>query len=474
MSDEIVITDTLDEVRELLHNAPDASSLCEIGLSMIVRGEGAARAVVETLEKMNVVRGARVTVLSDAVAKRYGDSDVLDVVLNELGAAFRADVVKVIASFPNSLVLADEATVAGAISDVARHAPQALVSVGSGTVVDIGKVAARELSLVHVVVQTAASVNGFSDGHSVLLVKGVKRTTPSRWPDALIIDPCVLARAPLAMARSGLGDQLSMFSAAADWYLSDAVGFDVSFSPTVVALMRRSFVGLGSSLREVGEGSSDAVTSLASCLAVGGIAMGVAGRTAPSSGTEHLISHLLEMYADASGTPSASHGSQVGVSSVFAMLLWRHVRDHLTTGVRQVSGINIASRERVLETFAHLDTTGALAEECWTAYERKARWMSAHLGDVQRVVSEWSAHDVVVEDLLGPVGDVSAMLRDAQAPLSFSQLEPAPPQDVVAWSIANGHLMRDRFTIIDLAVLVGFWTPDNIAAIMKELDDLAS
>jgi glycerol-1-phosphate dehydrogenase [NAD(P)+] len=473
VSNEIVIIDTLDEVREFLHNASDAASFREIGLSMIVRGEGAARAIVETLEKLKVERGAPVTVLSDTTAKRYGDLDVLDVVLEVLVSAYRVDVVKVTASTPASIVLADESTVEGAIEDVTGLAPHALVSVGSGTVVDIGKVVARQLSLAHVVVQTAASVNGFSDDQSVLLVKGVKRSSPSRWPDALIIDPIVVAQAPLAMTRSGLGDQLSMFSAAADWYLTDAVGFDTSYSPTLVALMRDSFAGMGSTSRELGEGLPVAVASLASCLALGGITMGVAGRTAPSSGTEHLISHLLEMHADALGMPSASHGSQVGVACVFTMLLWRRLREHLTTGDRRVEGINIASRESVFETFAHLDTTGALAEECWTAYERKARWTSTHLDDVQRVVSEWSSHDHAIGELLGPDGDIAAMLRDAQAPLSFSQLEPAPPRDVVAWSIANGYLMRDRFTIIDLAVLIGYWTPDNIAALMKELDELA-
>ena len=38
------------------------------------------------------------------------------------------------------------------------------------------------------VVQTAASVNAFSDDMAVLLKAGAKRTVPSRWPDALLVD----------------------------------------------------------------------------------------------------------------------------------------------------------------------------------------------------------------------------------------------------------------------------------------------
>ena len=59
---------------------------------------------------------------------------------------------------------------------------------------DIAKaVSARLGGIPHVAVQTAASVNGFADGESVLLVDGVKRTTTTRWPDRLVADPDVLA-----------------------------------------------------------------------------------------------------------------------------------------------------------------------------------------------------------------------------------------------------------------------------------------
>ena len=58
------------------------------------------------------------------------------------------------------------------------------------------------------------------------------------------------------------------------------------------------------------------LAELAGRMALTGIAMGVAGRTAPLSGTEHLLSHLLDMEAAAGGRESAFHGAQVGVASV--------------------------------------------------------------------------------------------------------------------------------------------------------------
>ena len=104
-----------------------------------------------------------------------------------------------------------------------------LISVGSGTVADIGKAVSRRCrQLPHVVVQTAASVNGFADDQSVLLVDGVKRTTATRWPDRLVIDTDVLSLAPPSLNRAGLGDLMATFTAPADWLLASFVGQDDS------------------------------------------------------------------------------------------------------------------------------------------------------------------------------------------------------------------------------------------------------
>lgn len=475
MSERTPVTfDDLSELREFVRSSPDSASLRAIGLCEVVRGAGAIRALPQILERLEIETGSPITVLSDTTPKSYLDRDVLDVVIETIRSSHKVDLVHLAPESPASVVLADQETVANAVETARCARPRALVSVGSGTLVDIGKVVARQLSLPHVVVQTAASVNGFADDQSVLLINGVKRTTPSKWPDALVIDPGVVAQAPLSMTRSGLGDQLSMFSAAADWYLSNAVGFDTSFSPALVSLMRRDLHELVEASSDLGRGEREAVGLLTSCLTRGGIAMGVAGRTAPSSGTEHLISHLLEMHADAAHLANASHGSQVGASSVVAALVWQRVRERLASGDAKVSANNVASRVDVLSAFAHLDTTGTLAEECWAAYERKATWIHLHLDDIRRVVREWPKHDHEVALLLWPARFIASVLREARAPVSFDQLRPAPDPNVVTWSLTKGHLMRDRFCVLDLAVLIGAWNPEDVAGVLLELGELAS
>jgi glycerol-1-phosphate dehydrogenase [NAD(P)+] len=424
--------------------------------------------VLERLGKTD----CHVTVLTDTTPKRYGDTDVLDVAVEALSFVER-DVVYVTSRESNDLVLADAATISAALTAAREKSPGVLVSVGSGTVVDIGKVIARELSIPHVVVQTAASVNGFADDQSVLLIDGVKRTTPSQWPSVLIIDPSVVAEAPRPMNRSGLGDELSMFSAGADWYLARAVGIDLSFSSTVTTLMRDGVDELLRDADDLGYGEPAAVTRLASLLTVSGLSMGVAGRTAPSSGSEHLVSHLLEMSADAGGQSSASHGSQVGVASVLALLVWQRVRDHLRSGVAELSLSHLADEGQVISAFSHLDSTGVAAYECWSDYEKKSSWIREHVSDIEAAIARWPEHDEVVQDLLRPAVAVASALRRAQAPVTFSQLDPSPAPEIVDWAVANAHRMRDRFTVFDLAELLGLWGESDVAAVLTEQQGFA-
>ncbi len=467
-----VAFDDLSDLRTALGDAPEAPSLHPIGLREVVHAEGAVHELTHVLQRRGVADGSSLAVLSDATPKRYGDRDVLDVVLDVVRMPYHVELV-VVETSTHEVVSADEATVAEAVAQVRGRSPDALVSVGSGTITDIAKVVAAELSMTHVVIQTAASVNGFADDQSVLLIEGAKRTTPSRWPDALIIDSTVVSGAPLAMTRSGLGDQLSMFSAAADWYLSSAVGFDASYSPAVVSMMRHGVDDLLSASAELGRGDTAAVNTLAECLTRGGIAMGVAGRTAPSSGLEHTISHLLEMRADASAERSASHGSQVGVASVVAALAWRRVGERLARGGVTPLADNVATRERVLVAFGDLDDSGATARECWRLYERKASWIRDHLDDLQRLVDNWSNHARAIDQLLEPVDVIVTSLRDAQAPVRFDQLDPPPTDAEVVWALSNCHLLRDRFGVIDVADLIGAWTSDDVSAVLGELEQLA-
>ena len=425
-----------------------------IGLRTVALGPNALDALTGLVD-------GPVAVLTDGVPKRRANLEVLD----EVERRLPKDATRAVLIGPHGRVHADEATIDGAVAQVAGAS--CLVTVGSGTLADIGKAVSFRLDrLPHFVVQTATSVNGFADDQSVLLINGVKRTTHTRWPDAVIADADVLAGAPPALNVAGVGDLLAMFTAPADWSLAHLLGMADTYSASAVSLARRHGTRVLSLAPRLAGGDPEAATDVAEVLAYSGISMGVAGTTAPASGMEHTVSHLIEMAMNRRGQEAAYHGAQVGVSTVVAAVLWKRVLRRL----RERLALNFPTAdqmgERVRGAFASLDPSGAMGDECWRLYSRKlGRWSDSRS---RLDAIDWRTVEDAVAPLLGAPADLAGSLKAAGAPVRFSELNPPVAPDLVRWALASCHLMRDRFTVADLAFFMGEWDSSQVDAVLED------
>ena len=214
------------------------------------------------------------------------------------------------------------------MATAAVQGADAVVTIGSGTMTDIGKVAAqRNGGIPQVVVQTAASVDGFTDNVSVILRNGVKRTVPSRWPTIVLADVMTIGGAPREMNAAGFGEAISLFTAPADWYLSSLAGLDHTFHPASMAMLKAAAAVPPDWSAGIAKGEAVATRELTRLLALRGIVSGISDTTACLSGVEHVISHMLDLHHAAHGKPIGLHGAQVGVASLVAARLWRHAID---------------------------------------------------------------------------------------------------------------------------------------------------
>jgi glycerol-1-phosphate dehydrogenase [NAD(P)+] len=354
---------------------------------------------------------------------------------------------------------ADEAALAE--TEAAVAGADCVVVIGSGTITDVGKEAtARVGAPPLVVVQTAASVNAFSDDMAVLLKAGTKRTVPSRWPDALLIDLSVLAGAPPDMNLAGFGDLISLWTAPADWYLASATGMDDSYHPAPVALVReqgRELLGNAAGLRE---SDPEALNRLARVLTLSGFTLGIAGKTAPLSGTEHLVSHLIDMAAEQHGLPFAFHGAQVAVAALPVAAAWDTFLEEFDP-----SGVNLdhlfpdgATVEPVVrQAFASIDPSGRVGEECWSDYKKKLALWQRSRPRVEGFLEDWARQRAKLREMVLPPEALGGALREASAPTRFGELDPPVAPEIVRWALANCHLMRNRFTLADLLFYAGWW-----------------
>lgn len=325
-------------------------------------------------------RGPRTVVVMDRVPMRRGAIDLKPHVARMLTEHLPVELAVIGANRP--AIHGDERDLAEV--RVAVDGAGCVVALGSGTITDLCKEATRLAgSPPLIVVQTAASVNAFSDDMAVLVRAGTKRTTASRWADVLLIDLQILADAPRPMTLAGFGDLMAVWTAPADWYLASQLGMDPTYHPAPVAMLRDPARVLLDSAAGLATGDWSAIDRLARVLTLSGFTMGVSGTTAPLSGTEHMISHVIDMEAMQRSRPAVLHGAQVAAAVVLAAVAWQFFLDELDIGDVDFDGAfpTEAAMEPVVRTaFAAIDPTGRVGQECWSDYRKKLeRWHAARL-----------------------------------------------------------------------------------------------
>ncbi len=195
---------------------------------------------------------------------------------------------------------------------------QAIISIGGGKVIDAGKYAAFLRNLPFISIPTSSSSDGFSSASASLIVDGRRTSVPAKLAYGIVVDTEVIKTAPVKFIYSGIGDMLSKITALYDWLYESQCGYSVlnDFAMMIAKKAVNSFV------RTPYESISDDLflKELVDSLAMSGIANEIAGSSAPTSGSEHLISHALDKILE---TPQL-HGVQVGI----ATYIMSKVQDH--------------------------------------------------------------------------------------------------------------------------------------------------
>lgn len=195
---------------------------------------------------------------------------------------------------------------------------QVIVGIGGGKVIDAAKYAAYLRKLPFISVPTSASSDGFSSASASLTVNGKRTSVPARMAYGIVADTEVIKTAPEKFLYSGIGDMVSKITALYDWAYEDGNGYAVMNDFAVMiakkavnSFVRTPFAGIHDDLF---------IKELLDSLAMSGVANEIAGSSAPTSGSEHLISHALDKLLD----QPQLHGVQVGI----ATYLMSRVQDH--------------------------------------------------------------------------------------------------------------------------------------------------
>lgn len=195
---------------------------------------------------------------------------------------------------------------------------QAVIGIGGGKVLDAAKYVGFLKKLPFISVPTSSSSDGFSSASASLIVNQRRLSLPARIAYGIIVDTQVIKTAPERFLYSGIGDMVSKITALYDWIFEEQHGITVvnDFAMMIAKKAVNSFV------RTPFESIHDELfmKELLDSLAMSGIANEIAGSSAPTSGSEHLISHAL----DKSLEQPQLHGIQVGIATYLMSLVQNH------------------------------------------------------------------------------------------------------------------------------------------------------
>jgi len=347
-----------------------------------------------------------------------------------------------------------------------------ILTVGSGVVNDLGKWIAFDRNLPHICFGTAASMNGYASANVAVAIDGVKSLIWARPARAILADPAILRDAPFKLITAGLGDVLAKSVSSADWRLNNILFGDYfcERSVSLIADIEPLYVEHPDGIREL---NADAIEALFRALLLTGVAMTMAGTSSPASGGEHLISHTLDMMSslddrgDEPGIPPADgleqdsgpaktgspkpkaqspkpshdlHGRQVGVGTIIASEIYRRV-------------IAIESPRFTRET-AGVDPAfwGRLTEGVQSFYADKPARIAAAVTALS-TGNTWDRLRESIAPMLRPPEQIRECLRRAGAAWRAEDL--GCSRERLLDALLNAHVIRPRFTVLDLARVVG-------------------
>lgn len=238
-------------------------------------------------------------------------------ILKKAGVSFASHVLK---SPENGDLAADEHAL-GSIAMANDKDADIIISVGTGTINDLGRYFSYITGRPFMLVATAPSMDGLVSGVAPLIFHNMKITFPAQEPLALICDPEIMTNAPLKMLAAGAADILGKYNCLLDWKLSHLVN-DEYYCDTIAGIMRKAVDQTMESTKGLASHDGQAVSILTEALVLSGIAMDFSENSRPASGAEHHQSHFWEMQFLFDGIPAVLHGTKVGIGTVLMLELY--------------------------------------------------------------------------------------------------------------------------------------------------------
>ena len=228
-----------------------------------------------------------------------------------------------------------------------------VLAVGGGSKIDLAKMVSKDLNIPFISIPTSAAHDGIASNRASLKSNTGSRSIESASPMGVIADTGIIAKAPYRLLASGCADVISNLTALKDWDFARRLK-NVSFSRTAYTISRYAAESIIDSCGLIRPNLEDSVWLAIKPIIMSGVSMCIAGSSRPTSGAEHMFSHMLDLKHPG----KALHGEQCGVGSIMTMYLhggdWEQIRDSLKTIGAPTTARELGlSAEDVIDAMTH-------------------------------------------------------------------------------------------------------------------------
>lgn len=314
-----------------------------------------------------------------------------------------------------------------------------ILSVGSGSLNDICRLAAYRRQKPLAIYATAPSMDGFASNSAPITKNNFKVSYPAVQPQVIIADTTVLAAAPAVLKSAGFGDMVAKYIALADWRIA-ALTVGEYYCDRIAALSANAVEKIVRLADKVTAADEEAAGAIMEALVLTGLCMGFADSVRPASGAEHVLSHFWEIKKLQQDELSDFHGRKVGVATVLINAVYRDL-----TLIEQVH----PRTEEVDWDAVKVAYGPGLADDMMKANRPT---VTAQI-QPETLAAQWGTIRAIVRETLPAQDELLRLMRLAGAPTDIDQIGVSPA--LCTQGLEYHAFMRYRLTLMRLRPMIG-------------------
>ncbi len=332
-----------------------------------------------------------------------------------------------------------------------------IVAVGSGVINDLCKVASFRLNIPYLIFGTAPSMNGYASANASIVqgspylggasscdsrAMGVhntyKTSIPAHLPMAIYLDLDVLVKSPLRLIKSGIGDSLCFSTCQFDWLLSHLL-LGTYYDSTPFDLLKSHYQKL---LSFEAIDDENFIQILSETLIISGLGMSICKGSYPASQAEHLIAHYIEILYPQIADKSY-HGEQISVCTLSVANLQEQILQQQNLQIKESD-----FKKSYLEKF--FDTE--LAKHFFVEISKKEIDEKMAQKINQNLQKNWVEIKAELQKTFISKNDLLKSYHKFSLPKNCLDIGLTNP--IYDEALSNAHLIRNRFTSLDLIKII--------------------